>query len=86
MIDSLAPAEREGRVEREPFLRRLEGMVYGPDPRHGFFRGSRFVHPELAIRVDFPADWPRRNMARLVVAASPEKDGRVQMTVADTAP
>lgn len=86
MIDTLPPADREGTVGREAFLQRLEGMVYGPDPRHGYFRGDRFVHPELAIRLDFPGDWERRNMARVVMAAAPGGDAQIELTLADTTP
>lgn len=86
MVDSV-PAERlaGARVEREAYLRRLEGLVFGPDPRNGFFQGDDFVHPTLEIRVGFPGGWQRQNMARLVVAQSPEQDGQVQMSLAEEA-
>ena len=84
MIDTLPAGAGGGTVGRERYLRRIEGMVYGPDPRHGYFRGDRFVHPELEIRLDFPAGWERRNMARLVVAAAPEGDAQLGLTLADT--
>ena len=86
MIDTLPRSRRQGTVDREAFLRRLEGMVYGPDPRHGYFREGQFVHPELEVRIDFPPDWAHRNMARLVVAASPDESAQLQLAVADTAP
>src|SRR4029077_11251164 len=37
-------------VNRDVYLRRLEGLVYGSDPREGYFKGSLFLHPGLRFR------------------------------------
>src|SRR5439155_3624037 len=50
-------------LNREAFLRRLDGVVYGEDPRQGYFEGSRFNHPDLQFRIDFPAGWKTENQA-----------------------
>jgi predicted Zn-dependent protease len=39
-----------GRVARERYLRVLDGLVYGDDPRNGFFRENVFYHPGLRFR------------------------------------
>src|SRR3989442_2818178 len=31
-------------VDRDPFLRAIDGMVFGNDPREGFSEGTRFYH------------------------------------------
>ena len=34
-------------VNHDAYIRSLEGMVYGSDPRQGYFEGDRYYHPEL---------------------------------------
>ena len=42
-------------VNRDAYLRLLDGMVYGKDPREGYSRGSTFFHPAMRFRFVFPA-------------------------------
>ena len=51
------------RVEREAFLRRIDGIVFGEDPRNGYFQQAAFIHPSLKFRFDFPSGWKMRNGA-----------------------
>lgn len=66
-------------VGGEEFLRRLGGMVYGEDPRAGYFRGSLFVHPESEFVLQFPDGWARQNAADAVTAISTERDAVIQL-------
>ena len=70
------------RVDREGYLRRLNGLVFGENPRAGFFRGPEFLHPDLRFRLRFPDGWTTQNQRQAVVAISPEKDAMVQVTIA----
>lgn len=70
-------------VGRAEFLARLDGMVYGEDPRQGFFQQNVFLHPELRFRLDFPARWAYQNSARAVMAVSPQQDAAIQLTLAE---
>jgi predicted Zn-dependent protease len=72
-------------VHRDEYLNRLDGVVYGPDPRQGYFLGARFVHPQLAFELTFPAGWQYVNQHTLVAAQSAEKDAVVLLTVAEGA-
>lgn len=46
------------RVEPDPeFLARLDGLVFGSDPRSGFVVGSTFVHPRRGFQIDLPKGW-----------------------------
>jgi predicted Zn-dependent protease len=70
-------------VGRQRFLEMIDGIVYGNDPRQGFFdAGNVFHHPELAFRVDFPAAWPTVNQRQLVGGVAPEQDALLQLTLA----
>jgi predicted Zn-dependent protease len=49
------------RVGQDEFLRHLEGMIYGENPRAGYFQGSVFMHPDLQfVRLAQLAPHPRR--------------------------
>ena len=85
VLDTLPRDTLRGtKVGRDAYLERLDGMVYGPDPRHGYFRGDEFVHPELRFRLTFPGGWQRQNMARAVTARTETGDAMLQLTLADT--
>lgn len=84
VLDTLSTSQLEGRVGREAYLQRIDGMVYGPDPRHGYFRGDEFVHPELRFRLSFPGGWQRQNLALAVSSSPSEGDALVQLSPVDT--
>lgn len=69
-------------VGRDAYLRRIDGIVYGPNPRNGFFQGSLFLHPDLEFQLRFPEGWQTQNMARAVAAMSPRQDAVIQLTLA----
>ena len=76
------PADSLGTiVERESYLQRLNGLIYGNNPRQGYFVGQRFNHPELRFTLTFPAGWAVQNSAQSVAAMSAEKDAMIQLTL-----
>ncbi len=48
-------------VNEDSYLRRIDGIVYGEDPRQGFVDGNVFYHPELKFRFPVPANWMLEN-------------------------
>ena len=71
---------------REPFLQAIDGLSYGQDPREGFFRGSTFYHPELAMQISFPEGWQTANMPQVIAAREPEGKALVQVQLAKGSP
>jgi predicted Zn-dependent protease len=68
----------EGRkVAQAEYLRMLQGMVYGQDPRQGFFRGGLFLHPDLRFQLEFPQGWKTANQTQAVLGVSPRQDALV---------
>lgn len=67
-------------VNRDVYLDRIDGIVFGPNPREGYFEGQRFLHPDLAFRIDFPPNWKTMNTKSAVAAFSEPKDAMVQLT------
>ena len=64
------------------YLDQVAGVVYGQNPRNGFFRDGRFYHPELRFQIDFPQGWATQNLAQAVMAGSPQQDAVLQLTLA----
>lgn len=71
-----------GRVARDEYLRRLEGLAFGTDPREGYFRNGRFYHPELAFQLRLPSGWDHVNQKQAVGAISPQRDAAILLTLA----
>lgn len=83
ITDTLSADRQDGTVGRERYLDRIDGMVFGENPRNGFFQNGTFLHPEMAFRMEFPGDWNRRNLARAVVAQSPGGDAMLQLELSE---
>jgi predicted Zn-dependent protease len=69
------------RVEAPDFLQRVDGMVFGENPREGFFEGGTFFHPDLRFQLRFPSGWKTQNQKQAVGAISPQQDAIVVMTL-----
>ncbi len=69
-------------VNRNSYLQRIEGIIYGEDPRQGFLENSIFYHPVLKFQFPTPQGWNYQNTPQRVQLAP--KDGRalLMMTLA----
>ncbi|MDZ7632726.1 MAG: M48 family metalloprotease [Gemmatimonadaceae bacterium] len=75
------------KVGRETFLRRIDGIIFGDDPRSGYFQQTTFIQPVMKIRFDFPAGWRTQNGAQQVIGVSAQGDAQIALTLAgNTAP
>ena len=61
-------------VDRDQFLRRIDGMVFGDNPEEGIVRGNTFLHPDLRFGLTFPQGWEIQNGKTQVVAKAPGED------------
>jgi predicted Zn-dependent protease len=73
-------------VRRDDFIRRLDGMVYGMNPREGFFEGETFLHPDMRFRFDFPSGWKTVNQKSAVQGISQNQDAMIAITLAQGSP
>jgi len=76
---------RTGAINRDAYLDQIDGLVFGEDPRQGYFQGTRFLHPELELELTFPAGWNTVNQRSIVAAVAPGQDGLLGMTLVDEA-
>lgn len=68
------------KVNRESYLRLVDGMVFGENPRQGYFRATRFLHPDLRFELTFPNGWKTANLPDAVIGQS--ADGTAQLQLA----
>lgn len=61
-------------VDRDQFLRRIDGMVFGDNPEEGVVRGNSFLHPELRFALQFPQGWEINNGKTQVLAKAPGEE------------
>jgi predicted Zn-dependent protease len=69
----------EGRVARDEYLQQIDGLAYGENPREGYFKDARFVHPDLEMELTFPAGWQGVNQRTMVAAIAPGEDAIMVM-------
>lgn len=67
-------------VNGDSYLRRVDGLMYGANPREGYFQGGRFLHPDMRFQVTFPEGWATQNGKQAVVAVSPGQDAVVELS------
>lgn len=61
-------------VKRDPYINKLNGLVYGMNPRQGFVEGHTFYHPDMQFSFNIPNNWEVANTARQVTLGP--KDGK----------
>jgi predicted Zn-dependent protease len=61
-------------INRNSYLQRIEGMVYGEDPQQGYLENSIFYHPVLRFQFPVPQGWNYQNTPQRVQLAP--KDGK----------
>jgi predicted Zn-dependent protease len=69
-------------VNRAAYLRQLDGMVFGENPREGFFQDNVFYHPDLRFQLSFPRGFRTQNQKQAVVGASEAQDAIIALTLA----
>lgn len=63
---------RDPMTARDVYLAKLDGMLYGDDPKEGIIQGRAFVHPGMRFRFEVPAGFSLFNSPRSVAAAGPQ--------------
>ncbi|MCA8928402.1 MAG: M48 family metalloprotease [Alphaproteobacteria bacterium] len=58
--------------DRNLFLQKLDGMIYGDSPAQGFRKGRVFAHPRLRLRFEVPEGFYLLNFPDKVVGDGPD--------------
>ena len=70
-------------INRDSFLRTLDGLTFGDSDREGIIRDNHFYHKPLDFTVTFPQNWRIENSADKILAVSQGNDGLIQMSITD---
>jgi predicted Zn-dependent protease len=74
------------RVGVDEFMNHVDGLMFGTNPRHGYFEDTRYLHPDMAFEITFPSGWRTQNLPQAVMAGSPQEDAIVQLTLSRGSP
>jgi predicted Zn-dependent protease len=84
-VNKLAAAEKKkqnlanAQINRNNYLKMIDGMIYGEDPKQGFVENSTFYHPELKFQYAIPTNWGYQNSPQQVQMGP--KDGGAMMVL-----
>jgi predicted Zn-dependent protease len=68
-------------VNRDQYLRRIDGLIYGEDPAQGFVENNVFYHPGLKFKFPVPQGWRTENTPSQFVMAPKDQTGVMIMTL-----
>ncbi len=68
-------------LDRKDYLRMIDGIVFGEDPRQGFVENNVFYHPELRFQFPVPAKWALMNSPSVVQMMNAEKNAMIEFSL-----
>ncbi|OLY94617.1 peptidase M48 [Cnuella takakiae] len=69
------------KVGRNEYLRRIDGIVYGEDPRGGYMESGVFYHPVMKFQLPAPQGWRYANSPQAVQWAEPNGQAMMMLTL-----
>jgi predicted Zn-dependent protease len=60
----------DGEVDRDGYLTRIDGIMYGDDPVEGYVRGRQFLHAKLGFGFQVPEGFLIDNTSKAVLATN----------------
>jgi predicted Zn-dependent protease len=66
-------------TNRDTFMQRIDGLLYGDDPEQGIIEGSRFIHPDLRLTFTAPQGFYMVNSTTAVSING--QSGQAQLTL-----
>jgi predicted Zn-dependent protease len=68
-LEAAPPGELADREDE--YLGRIQGLVFGDNPREGIVRGRSFLHPDMRFALEFPEGWEVTNGKTQVASEEP---------------
>jgi predicted Zn-dependent protease len=65
----ITPSDTGLPKKREPYMLKIEDVVYGSDPRQGYVESNTFYHPGMRFAFDVPGGWKIQNTPTQVTIA-----------------
>ena len=66
----LLPEDKGLRVARNDYLQKVDGLIYGNNPRQGYVQGNAFYHPGMRFAFTIPQGWKVQNTPAQVTMAA----------------
>jgi predicted Zn-dependent protease len=73
----------ELKVNRDNYLRMIDGLVYGDDPKQGYVENNNFYHPVMKFHFPVPAQWKLENTPQQVQIAEPQGQAVIILSLAE---
>ncbi len=73
------------KVNRNNYLKMIDGIIYGDDPKQGYVENNIFYHPELKFQFGVPASWKLLNSPAQVQMAPDDGKALMVMSLAEGA-
>jgi predicted Zn-dependent protease len=80
----LEPGDASLRVARPEFLKRIDGLVYGDNPRQGYVEAGAFYHPDLQFALQIPSGWKYQNSPKQFIMAPDDEKAAVFLSTETT--
>ena len=69
------------KIGRNEYLRRIDGIIYGEDPKGGYMEAGVFYHPVLKFQMPSPSGWRYANSPQAVQWTEPNGKAMMMMTL-----
>ncbi len=76
---------RDLKINQEPFLRKIDGLPFGDDPRQGYVDGNVFYHPSMRFQFPVPTKWKLSNKPSQVLMVSEGEDALMLLSTTSSA-
>jgi predicted Zn-dependent protease len=67
---------------RNAYLKMIDGMIYGQDPKEGFVENNTFYHPVLRLQFPIPRGWSYQNSPQSFQMAPQDGSALMMLTLA----
>lgn len=69
-------------INRDSYLKKIDGIIYGEDPKQGYLENNIFYHPVLKFQFPVPQNWNYENTPQRVQMAPKDGKALMMMTLA----
>jgi predicted Zn-dependent protease len=76
---------RDPRINQDGYLRGIDGLVYGDDPRQGYVADNIFYHPGLRFQFPVPSQWKLNNTPTQVQMVNEGQDALILFSISSGA-
>ena len=72
---------KDPKINRDRYLKEIDGLMYGDDPRQGYVEENVFYHPDLRFQFPVPAKWKLKNKPSQVQMVSEGEEAVIFLSV-----